>query len=150
MNKYVFNLILLLCTSLLCACASSPQTLDEKYIFTDLEQVDRVRISTIDGWSAIDKQSLIVSTSPKTSYLIILKRPHSDLKFAQEIKFDSAHSSVYAKSDRIEIIDRQAGIPPLPAYINRIYKLNDREQKKMVRAQIEDDANKHKEDCADK
>ena len=121
----------------LSACASNVTTeLDEKYVFADLEQVKHISSTRINGWGDIDKQSLFVSVSPSKSYLIILKRPNNDLRFAHGISFDTRSSSIYAKFDKINIINIQDNVQPLPAYIERIYKVESREQKKMIRAQI--------------
>lgn len=109
---------------------------DEKYLFPELEQVKYIRNHKIKGWSDIDKQSLFVSVSPKTSYLIILKRPSHDLPYAHGINFSSSAGTVYAKFDRIDIINIQDNIQPPPAYIDRIYEVKSREQQKMIRARI--------------
>jgi hypothetical protein len=132
--KLVFTL--LLSSILLMACASNPKPLDEKYIFAELEQVDHIKSYRIDGWSDIDKQSLFVSDSPGKSYLVILKRPSNDIRHANGINFSSKSSTIHAKFDYIKFFNNLTEVDPIPAYIERIYKLENRDQKKMVRAKI--------------
>ena len=137
MKTFKFFVTFLLSSTLLLGCVSTVASSDkEKYLFPELEQVDHIRSNRVDGWSEIDKQSLFVTTSPSTSYLIILKQPNNDLRFAQGISFDNTGSNIQAKFDRINIINNQNGIDPLPAYIDRIYKIESREQKKMIKARI--------------
>ncbi len=137
MKTFKQLVLLVLTTSLLAACASTSSTaLDEKYIFPELKQVDRVMSSRIDGWGEIDKQSLFVSTSPSRSYLIILKRPNNDIRFARNMSFSSSGSSLDAKFDRLYFYSSHDSIEPIPAYIDRIYEVNGKEQKKMIRAKI--------------
>ena len=137
MKTFKLLVTFLLSSTLLLGCASTVASSDkEKYLFPELEQVDYIRSNRVDGWSDIDKQSLFVSTSPSTSYLIILKQPNNDLRFAQGISFDNSGSTIHAKFDRINIINNQNGIDSFPAYIDRIYKIESREQKKIIRAKI--------------
>lgn len=137
MKTFKQLVLLILTTSLLAACASStPTALNEKYIFPELKQVDRVLSSRIDGWGEIDKQSLFVSTSPSRSYLIILKRPSNDIGFARNLSFSSSGSSLDAKFDRLYFYSSHDSIEPIPAYIDRIYEVNGKAQKKMIRAKI--------------
>ena len=127
----------ILASCLLVACANTaPKELDEKYIFPDLKQVDRVLSHRIDGWGDIDKQSLFISTSPSTSYLIILRRPSNDIRFARKMSFSSSGSSLDAKFDRIYFFNSFDSVDPIPAFIDRIYEVKGKEQKKIIRAKI--------------
>lgn len=140
MKKLKTLFLIALSSLFLSACASStPSELDEKYIFPELEQVDHIRSYKIDGWGEIDKQSLFVSVSPSTSYLIILKRPNNDMRFAHGISFDTSSSTIYAKFDKIKFHNIQDNLEPLPAFIERIYEVKGKDQKKMIRAQIKDE-----------
>ena len=136
--KNLKKLVLLVLTiSFLAACATgTPTKLDEKYIFPDLKQVDRVFSSRIDGWGEIDKQSLFISTSPSKSYLIILRRPNNDIRFASKMSFTDNDSSLDAKFDRIYFFNSLDTITPIPALIDRIYEVKGKEQKKIIRAKI--------------
>lgn len=137
MNTFKLLVAFLLSSTLLLGCANSVASTDEdKYLFPELEQVNYILSNRVDSWSDIDKQSLFVSTSPNKSYLIILKRPNNDLRFAQGISFENSGSTIHAKFDRINIINNLNGMDPLPAYIDRIYKIESREQKKMIKARI--------------
>ena len=137
MKTFKQLVLLILTASFLAACASTTSTkLDEKYIFPELKQVNRVFSSRIDGWGDIDKQSLFVSTSPSKSYLIILRRPSNDIRFASKMSFTDNDSSLDARFDRIYFFNSLDTVTPIPALIDRIYEVRGKEQKKMIRAKI--------------
>ena len=137
MQLFKYILCITLSSLFLIACASStPKELDAKYIFPNLKQVDRVFSNRIDSWGDIDKQSLFLSTSPSTSYLVILKRPSNDIGFARNMSFSSTGSSLDAKFDRIYFSSSTDSIDPIPAYIERIYQVKGKEQRKLIRSQI--------------
>lgn len=125
------------------ACTSTPQEVEDpnKYIFPELKEVSSIRDYDIDSWSEVDKKSLIVNTSPSKSYLIILRKANHDLKFAHAISFGK-EGRIFSKFDRIHIINTTQDIEPLPAYIERIYKLESKEQKKQIRAKIREKKSK--------
>ncbi len=118
-----------------CAVASSEAKDPNKYVFSELEEVSSIREFDIDSWTEVDKKSLIVNTSPSKSYLIILKQTNHDLRFAHAISFGK-EGRIYSKFDRIHIINSSSGVAPLPATIERIYKLDNRAQKKMIITKI--------------
>lgn len=70
-----------------------------------LEPVDRIRIShRLDGWRAIDRDTLIVWATPFRPYLVELSRPSNGLRFAHAIGVTSTAGTVYAKFDSV-IVD---------------------------------------------
>ncbi len=137
MKKIILTILCLTLSTLLIACASnSAKELDEKYSFPELKQVDRIFSNRIDSWGDIDKQSLFVSTTPNTSYLIVLRRPNNNIRFANNLSFETRGSTLDAKFDSLKFFSSNDSIEPIPAYIEKIYEVKGREQKKMVRAQI--------------
>lgn len=122
--------------SILASTASAGvKMIPEKYQFDDqLPQVERFSRYSIDGWNAIDKRSLIVRTSPSTSYLLILQRDLPSLRFNDAIGLSSTGSQVHARFDTVRVFDRH--FTSIPVAISKIYKLKGRDQRKQVKAQI--------------
>jgi len=118
-----------------CAAPNTSSEQDQKYLFPELEEVTSIRNYSIDSWSEVDKQSLIISVSPTQAYLVILRNRNHDLKFAHAISFGNSRR-VYSKFDRIQIINTSQDIEHSPAYIERIYKLKDKEQVKRIKQKI--------------
>jgi len=114
--------------------ANGPSARDERYHFENLEMVKRFSNWSINGWNAIDQRSLIVQTSPSTAYLVILDRRLPDLRFSETIAISSTGSFVYAKFDTVLARNRY-GLN-IPASILKIYRLEGKEQRHRVRAQI--------------
>ena len=85
-------------------CSSTPPKPDPRYQFPDLETADRIRSSNVTGWQAIDGRSLVISTSPKKHYLLILDRRLPDLKFAYSIGLSSTGNSIQTKFDCVKIV----------------------------------------------
>lgn len=70
-----------------------------------MEPVDSIWIAhRLDGWRPIDRDTLIVWTTPFKPYLVELSRPSYDLRFAQAIGVTSTAGTVYAKFDSV-IVD---------------------------------------------
>ncbi len=135
MRKLIALLILLGLTSG-SAYAKDRPDLDEKYQFDTLETVDRFNNWSISGWNVIDQRSLIVHTSPSKAYLLILDRRLWDLHYSEAIAISSSTSSIYARFDTVRVLNRH-GIN-IPARIVKIYRLDGKEQRRIVRDQIRD------------
>lgn len=118
----------------LTACASEPKQLEapNKYVFSDLTEVDVITDWRLDGWTEIDENSLIVRTGPKTSYLLILTRPNYDLKMAQGIIVSTTAGSVKARFDAVSTLRKKDIRYP----IARIYELEGKQQRNEVKARI--------------
>lgn len=118
----------------LTACASEPKQPGDpnKYLFTDLIEVDVITDWRLQGWTEIDENSLIVRTGPKTSYLLILTRPNYDLKMAQGIIVSTTAGSVKARFDAVSTLHKKSIRYP----IARIYKLDGTDQRNDVKARI--------------
>ncbi len=106
----------------------------EKYQFDQLPQVERFSRWSIDDYTVVDKRSVIVSTSPSTSYLLILQRNLPGLHFNNAIALTSTGSQIHARFDTVQVVDRFSSRIPVP--IAKIYKLDGREQRKQVKSQI--------------
>ncbi|MEJ2419062.1 MAG: DUF6491 family protein [Exilibacterium sp.] len=118
---------------------TSVHQLADKYQFDNLEVVKRFSNWSIDGWSAVDQQSLIVRTSPSTAYLLVLSRRLHDLRFSEAIAISSTGNLVYAKFDTVTVKNHHfGGIGSVPVRIAKIYKLKGKEERELVRRQIRD------------
>ena len=69
-----------------------PEAIDEFHFF-----------GRLDGWRAVDRNTLIVWTTPFKPYLIELRRPASGLKFAEVIGLTSTAGTVYARFDTVRV-----------------------------------------------
>jgi len=119
----------------LTACASEPKVSadPDKYIFSDLEEVKIINNWKLHGWVEVDENSLIVRTTPKTSYLLILTRPNYDLKRAQGIVVTTTAGSVEARFDSVSTLNKRGIRYP----IARIYKLEEgKDQRNEIKARI--------------
>ena len=68
------------------------------------QQVDRIRyLGRYDNFKAIDRDTLVLWTTPSRPYLIELMYGSSDLKFVQAIGVTSTTGGVRAKLDSIVI-----------------------------------------------
>lgn len=108
--------------------------LPEKYQFDELPEVKGFMNWSIDSWTAVDRQSLIVRTSPSKSYLLILQRKLPSLRSNNAIALSSTGSRVHARFDTVQTFDRH--FANIPVAIAKIYKLEGKEQRKQVKAQI--------------
>lgn len=134
--KILRNIILAFTFVTLSACASTPETQKISYEFPELEEVSSVWERNIDGFSVIDKQSLFISNSPSKSYLIILARPNHDLRSAHAIKFDNK-GRLHSGFDSLIIVSPDTSIN-IPTRIQRIYKIESKEQRQKIRQKIKD------------
>ena len=137
-QRIFITVLFLLLIGVLSACASTERQTEDpnKYIFPELQEVKSIRDHDIDSWTQVDKKSLIVNTSPNKSYLIILRQTNNDLRFAHAISFGK-EGRIYSKFDSIHIIDSAPSANKLPALIDRIYKLENKEQKETIKATIQ-------------
>jgi hypothetical protein len=123
----------ILLSSIPVASAKTSAELD-RYLFPNLEVVERIQKYAIDGWHYLDPRSIIVDISPSTSYLLILSREESDFRNAAHVKFSSTNSTINARFDSVTPIQRYQFT--IPVTIAKIYKLNGRADRKAARDQI--------------
>ena len=137
MKQALFQLqIALMLALLLSGCTSTLVSLDDKYRFEGLETVKRVSAFRINGWNTIDSQSLIIYSSPKKRYLVILQRPERDLRFAHSLQFTTTGNSVHARFDCVKVKRYGCGPDPIPVPIHSIYRLNSKADIERVKRQI--------------
>ncbi|WP_299809146.1 DUF6491 family protein [uncultured Shewanella sp.] len=131
----LLKLVSLLFILVLAGCASSEASKERiaKYTFPELEQVNSIDNFRMDGWESIDRYSLILTSRPRQSYLLILGGGLNDLNFAQGLLVTSTLGKVEVGFDSVSTVQD----PMMKAQIKRIYKLENKEQKNAIKAKIE-------------
>lgn len=119
----------------LTGCATTPMTVDARYIFPEFEEVDSITTSRISGWQSIDSRSLIVEDAPSTYYLIILRDRVRDLNFSEVITLSTTGSQTMSKFDCVSV-ELGTCFVTTGAPIERIYKLESRDAVNYVRNSI--------------
>lgn len=76
----------------------------------------------IDGWHALDKRRLIVSTSPAKNYLVTLRASCHALRLGSKLGISSSNNTVYAGFDYITADGQRCAIQR----INKISKAEKR------------------------
>jgi hypothetical protein len=130
----------IICAVFITACSTGPVVIDDRYVFNDLESVDRFTNYTVSGWEVIDSQSLVIRTSPSTNYLLILNRKLPELRSVETIGLTSTGSSIHAGFDCVKVRIPHCGPEPITLVINSIYRLKGREDIQRARAQIRGDS----------
>lgn len=130
------SLLALVLSILLVSCSGIPPRVDSKYEFPQFKQVDKILSYDVDSWQAVDNQSLVVQTSPSKFYLLILRRPLHELRFAEVIELSSTGPSIYAKFDCVKVYSRHCGPDPIAVSIHKIYALQGRQQVQVAKQQI--------------
>ncbi len=108
------------------SCATAPRVLPEKYnLDNDLEAVDQISTFKLSSWEQADSQSIILRTSVRDYYLLVLQRPINRMISGLSIGISSTVSSITSGFDRVIVIDS-----PFTDYyvIEKIYKLKGKEQ----------------------
>jgi hypothetical protein len=84
-------------------------------------------------WIEVDQQSLIVQTSPREYYLLVLQIPAPELKFSEYISIYGMGNVIKSGSDYIQFPDYNVN---LRYPIVRIYRINGPEQASAIRDQL--------------
>jgi hypothetical protein len=84
-------------------------------------------------WIEVDQQSLIVQTSPREYYLLVLQIPAPELMFSEDISIYCMGNVIKAGSDYVQFPDYNAN---LRYPIVRIYRMNGPEQMSAIRGQL--------------
>lgn len=134
-KRYCIYIIKVLLIINLSGCATDPLVIDNKYNFTEFEQVDSFSILNLMSWESVDSQSLIVQTAPSVFYLLILRQKLNDLNVADAILLSSTGARVEVNRDCIEAIGPMCE-GESPVIIYRIYKLNDDESVEYTKKRI--------------
>jgi hypothetical protein len=84
-------------------------------------------------WIEVDQRSLIVQTSPREYYLLVLQTPAPELMFSEDISIYCMGNVIKAGSDSIQFPDYNNN---LRYPIARIYRINGPEQMHAIRDQL--------------
>jgi hypothetical protein len=125
---------ILLLPIIVVSCATTPRTIPEKYNLDDeLEAVDRIYTPSISSWEEVDIQSIILRANVGDYYLLVLNRPMYTRFTGFSIGISSTVSSITRGFDRI-FVGNAAG--PGYYFIEKIYKLKDKEQVKEIKERL--------------
>jgi hypothetical protein len=73
-------------------------------LYEALEPIDRFHFfGRFDSWSAVDRDTLIVWTTAFKPYLIELRRPSPELRFAHSIAITSSVGIVHSRLDSVYV-----------------------------------------------
>jgi len=128
MSNTIRSGILLIMTMGLMACASAGSliqkpTLEQKLADRNYqlgEPVDRIMQYTVDSWSYLDREHVIMQTAPSTYYLVSLRRPCYGLTSAETIGFTTTTSHL-TPFDKLVV--RSSGRMIEQCYISALHKL---------------------------
>jgi hypothetical protein len=112
---------------------SSHVVIDPKYRFSEFEQVDSLTNFSLMGWEAVDRQSIIIQTSPSVFYLFVLRDKMGDLNSAEKIISSSTGNRIETGLDCIEPL---CAAHSTSAVIESIYKLNGSSDTEYVKNRI--------------
>ncbi len=107
--------------------------LPDRYKIPGLVAMPRVNVFDINGWSAIDSQSLTISAGASKRYLVVLQVPTTDLKYANVIAWRRGDSVIRPGFDRIYIGGNSI---PVPYQIQAIFELDGRKGAREARDYI--------------
>jgi hypothetical protein len=81
------------------ATAAAAEPTERPALRTEVKSFNLV--GSLNGWHALDRESLVVWTSPSKAYLIQLQRPSFDLRHAEAIGLTSIAGRVSAGFDQV-------------------------------------------------
>ena len=120
---FIASLILSGCTST--SQPKTPLTPEQaaaKKGYEIVKPVKQVRDYMLDGWNYIDKQNLLMHSTPSKSYLLTFKRRCHDLNNQEHIAFETRTGVLMAGLDAIKVPPQRGGIA-VPCYIDQIFLL---------------------------
>lgn len=126
----VYGLLFLLAA---CTTGANNRADMSKYEFDNLQLIDSIPNWSLNAWNSIDERSLIVQTSPRRYYLLVLNQPNPELRFAFQIAITSTGRTVRTGFDTVSV-PRTTGIR---SSIAKIYLLEDKEQADAISLQIQ-------------
>ena len=107
MNRFKWTIAVaaLLASSITLANTDKPQDeVQPVELSIGLEPVDSFNFfGRLDNWRAVDRDTLIVWATPFRPYLIELRRPSSDLRFAHVIGISSTVGRVHSRLDEVYV-----------------------------------------------
>jgi len=121
----------LLTTAVIAVCLGSAANAAEETIEAEslqgLQQVDSfTALAGLHSWTALDEDTLIVWSTPFRPYLLELRHPSNELKFAHAIGVTQFGSRVHARFDSVKV---RGFVYP----IDEIYKLSRDEAKQIAK-----------------
>jgi hypothetical protein len=135
--KTVMSIItVFLAIFLVSACASmkKPFETDEKYnLDGQLEVVDEIHKYTMRDWDKIDSQSFTLQTGAGTYYLIILRRPSTDIMFTERISIKTSSQMVRPGFNSVTV---HSSSRSEDYTIHKIYKLDGAQHAREIKAQL--------------
>lgn len=100
MKKIFFAVILAMSAALPALAMSYPQAI----VDVPLEPVDSIRtFGRIQSWRALDRDTLIIWATGLRPYLVELRWPSTDLRFANTIGVTGTNGSVHSRFDSIVV-----------------------------------------------
>ena len=120
------------------ACATTQHGLQygvpAKYdLGKELKEIDQINTFHLSSWEQVDNQSIILETSGRKYYLLVLRTPMTGVFPSLTIGISSSISSIIAGSDRIFVNDSGA---TQYFIIDKIYELKDRKQVDEIKKQL--------------
>ena len=115
--------------------AMAGSTVPEKYnLDGQLNRVEFMSNTNFMDWESVDAQSLVVQTSPSTYYLVVLSSQAFNMPFVEYVGITGMNLMTRPGYDNIYVREpnRRWG----RYIINRIYRLEDRQQVREIIAQL--------------
>jgi len=98
------SLCLVAALTLFCGVGQAHSPAPEVRVVPQPEPIDQFNFfGRLDGWRAVDRDTLIVWTTPFKPYLIELRRPAGSLRFAEVIGLTSTAGRVDARFDEVRV-----------------------------------------------
>ncbi len=101
---------ILVISSVLLACAATPDEADEAVDEPSTRRNDCIHKPSIRGYTVLDEQNLIIEASGGRNYHVVLRRRAQGLRHSLYIDFDTTTSRVCAKFDGIRYDDGMNGV----------------------------------------
>ena len=117
-----------------CASMQKPFEADEKYNLDDqLEMVSEIHKYTMRDWDKVDRQSFILQTGAGTYYLIVLRRPSTEIMFTESISIKTSSQMVRPGFNSVTV---HSSSRTEDYTIHKIYKLNNAQHAREIKAQL--------------
>ena len=130
----VFSIFVLLV--MVVSCATTPRAIPEKYnLDNELEPVDKIFTIREQRWEEVDDQSIILRADRRTYYLFVLRRPMDKRYSNLRIRLSNT-SYVTPGVGRIHVRDNTG---TQYYVIEKIYKLEGKEQKEEIKERLRKD-----------
>lgn len=120
---------------LLTSCATGQIILPEKYMLDrQLETATEIYKYRIMDWDQVDQQSLLLRTGPSDYYLLVLKRPATELMFTNRIALTSSASLIRAGMDKVILFS--PGSIKVTYIIEKMYRIRGNQQMYAIKKQL--------------